>query len=94
MVEDRLWQEKRTIIKPLRYNGEEDLFPDFVLKDVAGVDALHMEVFGMNTPKYLQRNRKKPPIMTGNTVRGGGCPGTLQTGQTCRHFLQYESGVV
>ncbi|WP_246873071.1 DUF1173 family protein [Pantoea ananatis] len=59
MVEDRLWQEKRAIIKPLRYNGEEDLFPDFVLKDVPGVDALHMEVFGMNTPKYLQRKQEK-----------------------------------
>ncbi|MCW0350682.1 hypothetical protein NB701_004044 [Pantoea ananatis] len=59
MVEDRLWQEKRAFIKPLRYDGEEDLFPDFVLKDVPGVDALPMEVFGMNTPEYLERQKEK-----------------------------------
>ncbi|MEN4691289.1 DUF1173 family protein [Pantoea agglomerans] len=59
MVEDLLWQEKRAFIKPLRYDGEEDVFPDFVLKDVPGVDALPMEVFGMNTPEYLQRKQKK-----------------------------------
>jgi len=35
------------------------LFPDFVLKDVSGVDALPMEVFGMNTPDYLQRKQEK-----------------------------------
>lgn len=59
MVEDLLWQEKRAFIKPLRYDGEEDIFPDFVLKDVPGVDALSMEVFGMNTPEYLQRKQEK-----------------------------------
>lgn len=59
MVEDRLWQEKRAFIKPLRYDGEEDVFPDFVLKDVPGVDALPMEVFGMNSPEYLQRRQVK-----------------------------------
>lgn len=48
-VEEKLWQEKRAFIKPLRYDGEEDVFPDFVLKDVPGVDGLPMEVFGMNT---------------------------------------------
>ena len=59
MVEDRLWQEKRAFIKPLRYDSEEDVFPDFVLKDVPGVDALPMEVFGMNTPDYLLRKQEK-----------------------------------
>uniref|UniRef100_UPI0023AF8B86 DUF1173 family protein n=5 Tax=Erwiniaceae TaxID=1903409 RepID=UPI0023AF8B86 len=58
-VEDRLWQEKRAFIKPLRYDGEEDVFPDFVLKDVSGVDALPMEVFGMNTSEYLLRKQEK-----------------------------------
>ncbi|MFL6615737.1 MAG: SDR family NAD(P)-dependent oxidoreductase [Pantoea agglomerans] len=58
-VEEKLWQEKRTFIKPLRYDGEEDVFPDFVLKDVPGVDALPMEVFGMNTPEYLLRMQEK-----------------------------------
>ena len=58
-VEDKLWKEERAFIKPLRYDGEEDVFPDFVLKDVKGVDALPMEVFGMNTPEYLQRKQEK-----------------------------------
>jgi len=35
------------------------VFPDFVLKDVPGVDALPMEVFGMNSPEYLQRRQVK-----------------------------------
>lgn len=58
-VEEKLWQEKRAFIKPLRYDGEEDVFADFVLKDVPGVDALPMEVFGMNSPEYLQRRQVK-----------------------------------
>ncbi|KNH27341.1 DUF1173 family protein [Pantoea vagans] len=58
-VEEKLWQEKRAFIKPLRYDGEEDMFPDFMLKDVPGVDALPMEVFGMNTPDYLLRKQVK-----------------------------------
>ncbi|KII64366.1 Mitochondrial cardiolipin hydrolase [Thelohanellus kitauei] len=53
---NRLWAESSP---PLRYDGEEDVFPDFVLKDVPGVDALPMEVFGMNTPEYLQRKQEK-----------------------------------
>ncbi|WP_336717983.1 DUF1173 family protein, partial [Pantoea ananatis] len=59
LVEEKLWQEKRAFIKPLRYDGEEDIFPDFVLKDVPGVEALPMEVFGMNTAEYLQRKQEK-----------------------------------
>ena len=58
-VEEKLWQEKRAFIKPLRYDGEEDEFPDFVLKDVPGVDALPMEVLGMNTPEYLLHMQEK-----------------------------------
>ncbi|MCW0346218.1 hypothetical protein NB703_004311 [Pantoea ananatis] len=58
-VEEKLWQEKRAFIKPLCYDGEEDVFPDFVLKDVSGVDALPMEVFGINTPEYQQRRQEK-----------------------------------
>jgi len=59
IVEEKLWQEKRAFIKPLRYDGEEDVFPDFVLKDVPGMDALPVEVFGMNTPEYMQRKQEK-----------------------------------
>ncbi|WP_416413848.1 DUF1173 family protein [Pantoea sp. App145] len=46
LVEEKLWQEKCAFIKPLRYDGEDDVFPDFVLTDVQGTDALPMEVFG------------------------------------------------
>jgi len=35
------------------------VFPDFVLKDVPGMDALPMEVFGMNSPEYLLRREVK-----------------------------------
>ncbi|WP_242455724.1 DUF1173 family protein [Pantoea agglomerans] len=59
LVEERLWQEKRAFMKPLRYDGEEDVFPDFVLTDVRGAESVPMEVFGMNTPDYLQRKREK-----------------------------------
>ncbi len=52
-------EEKRAFIKPLRYDGEEDVFPDFVLTDVPGKEALPMEVFGINTPEYLERKREK-----------------------------------
>jgi len=58
-VEEKLWQEKRAFIKPLRYDGEEEVFPDFVLKDVPGVEALPMEIFGMETPDYVLRKKVK-----------------------------------
>lgn len=32
--EEKLWQEKRNFIEPLRYDGEEDVFPNSVLKGV------------------------------------------------------------
>ena len=59
MVEARLWNEKRAFIKPLRYDGEEDIFSGFALKDVNGVGALPMEVFGISTPEYLQSKSEK-----------------------------------
>ncbi|MDF7662938.1 hypothetical protein PUG81_28700 [Erwiniaceae bacterium L1_54_6] len=43
----------------MRYDGEEDVFPDFVLTDVQGTDALPLEVSGMNTPDYLALKQKK-----------------------------------
>lgn len=62
IVEVRLWQEKRAFSKPLRYDGEDDVFSDFMLTDVPGKEALPMEVFGMNTPEQLQRKRVKTAI--------------------------------
>ncbi|MCT6593110.1 DUF1173 domain-containing protein [Pantoea dispersa] len=62
MVDARLWEEKRTFIKPLRYDGEEVVFPDFVLTDVPGTQVLPIEFFGMNTPEYLPRKLVKTAI--------------------------------
>lgn len=62
MVEALLWQEKRALIKQQRYDGDENVLPDFVLTDVAGAEALPMEVFGMNIPHYLQRKQLKTAL--------------------------------
>lgn len=59
LVEERLWEQKRAFTKPLRYDGEEDVFPDFVLTDIRGSDAVPMEVFGMSTHEYLLRKQAK-----------------------------------
>ncbi|MGC0880091.1 DUF1173 family protein [Pantoea agglomerans] len=59
VIEEKLWQEKRQFIKPLRYDGEADVFPDFLLKDVPGREIVPLEVFGMNTPDYLERKAVK-----------------------------------
>ncbi|MDU5190070.1 MAG: DUF1173 family protein [Mixta calida] len=59
VIEEKLWQEKRHFIKPLRYDGEADVFPDFLLKDVPGREIVPLEVFGMNTPDYLARKAVK-----------------------------------
>lgn len=59
VIEEKLWQEKRQFIKPLRYDGEAEVFPDFLLKDVPGREIVPLEVFGMNTPDYLERKAVK-----------------------------------
>lgn len=59
VIEEKLWQEKRQFIKPLRYDGEADVFPDFLLKDVPSREIVPLEVFGMNTPDYLERKAVK-----------------------------------
>ncbi|MDE4626677.1 DUF1173 family protein [Klebsiella pneumoniae] len=52
--------DQRAFRKPLRYDGEDDVFPDFVLKDVPGVDALPVEVFGSaSTLEYQLRRQQK-----------------------------------
>lgn len=48
----------RCFIKPLHYDAEDHLLPDFVLTDT-GVSDTYLEVFGMNTPEYVQRKREK-----------------------------------
>ena len=58
----RQWDENRAFNKPLRYDGKEDVFPNVVLTNVPGKEALPMKVFGMNTLEYLQRKRVKAAI--------------------------------
>ncbi|HEE9789006.1 TPA: DUF1173 family protein [Enterobacter soli] len=43
--------------KQLLYDGSENVFPDFLLTDVAGSEPVPMEIFGMNTAEYLTRKR-------------------------------------
>lgn len=59
VIENKLWAEQRAFLKPLRYDGEDDVFPDFLLTDVSGEDFVPLEVFGMNTPEYLARKAIK-----------------------------------
>lgn len=59
VIEEKLWKEKRAFTKPLRYDGDEHVFPDFLLTDVHGNESLPMEVFGMKTKEYLERKQHK-----------------------------------
>lgn len=80
VIEEKLWQEKRQFVKPLRYDGEADVFPDFLLKDVLGREIVPLEVFGMNTPDYLARKEIKlahyrEEYGEGNWWSWNACPG-------------------
>lgn len=59
VIEEKLRAEGRAFTKPLRYDGREEVLPDFLLTDVAGTDPVPMEVFGMNTEEYLARKAVK-----------------------------------
>lgn len=60
MVEIKLREESRTFTKPLRHDADDDVvFPDFLLSDTDMAPLYPMEVYGMNTPKYLLRKAEK-----------------------------------
>jgi hypothetical protein len=59
-VADWLEDDQRGYMKPLRYDAEQSVHPDFVLTDVPGQFA--MEVYGMDTPEYLKRKKEKQAI--------------------------------
>lgn len=59
VIEEKLRTEGRAFSKPLRYDGREEVLPDFLLNDVAGSEPVPMEVFGMNTEEYLARKAEK-----------------------------------
>ena len=52
-----LVHQGRAFEKPLRYDGAAELFPDFRLLDTEPPTVI--EVWGMNTPEYLDRKRIK-----------------------------------
>lgn len=62
VIEEKLWKEERAFVKPLRYDGEEDTLPDFILTDTDGEDAVPLEVYGMNTREYTERKQQKQAL--------------------------------
>ena len=57
-IADKLTDEKRAFYKPLRFDaGEEDVFPDFILRDT-GADT-PLEVFGRSDEPYQARRAIK-----------------------------------
>lgn len=56
-LEEVLVKAQRSFIKPMRYETEDEVFPDFWLQDM-GCE-YPMEVFGMNTDDYLKRKENK-----------------------------------
>lgn len=60
-VAEALVRQVRSFYKPLRYDHSDQTHPDFVLTDaIAG--GVVMEVYGMQTPEYLERKREKTRI--------------------------------
>lgn len=57
LVAEKLVRESRSFRKPLRYDRSSMDRPDFVLLDT--IPPTDMEVFGMNTPDYLERKTVK-----------------------------------
>lgn len=52
-----LVDQGREFTKPMLYDAQEVVFPDFVLTDAGA--PYSMEVFGMKTPEYTQRKQEK-----------------------------------
>jgi len=57
-VAEKLIAENRRFWKPLKYDANEDVFPDFILSDTINPE-VPMEVFGMDTLEYRERMAKK-----------------------------------
>lgn len=58
VIAEKLVSEGRSFNKPLLYNEEDDVFPDFVLTDCA-IGEVPMEVFGRDDECYLKRKAGK-----------------------------------
>ncbi|MEQ9971401.1 DUF1173 family protein [Pectobacterium carotovorum] len=59
-VEEKLARERRSFVKPLRYDSAEDEYhPDFCLSDTESADIYPMEVWGMETADYQLHRAQK-----------------------------------
>lgn len=65
IIEERLCDQERSFVKPLRYDADEDTLPDFILTDTGGERAVPMEVFGMDTDEYNARRDAKTVFYDG-----------------------------
>jgi len=76
-----LVDKKRKFEKPISSIDEDELCPDYILKD-AGADEYYIEVWGMNTDEYLKRKEEKIKIysernwnlISYNPLKGDGYP--------------------
>lgn len=60
IIADELVAAGRRFIKPLRYDADEDdVFPDFILLDTGDSRGTPMEVFGMTSRQYAERQAVK-----------------------------------
>lgn len=57
LLAEKLVADNRRFEKPLRFDSEEQVFPDFWLKDRGA--PIPMEVWGMATPEYQARKAEK-----------------------------------
>jgi hypothetical protein len=62
LLEQKLFDEGRSFTKPLKFDHDDAVFPDFWLLDMGG--DYPVEVFGMDTPEYLERKAAKFEIYT------------------------------
>lgn len=58
LIAEKLASENRRFEKPLRFDSEMAVFPDFVLKDCEQ-PSMPLEVWGMSTSRYLDRKQEK-----------------------------------
>lgn len=70
---ERLVEEGREFIKPLRYDSKHALvLPDFLLLDAGNNDkGLPMEIYGLDSPKYLLRKKQKETYYLKNFGKSG-----------------------
>ena len=59
-VAERLVQERRAFMKPLRFDADQDVvFPDFILRDTNEERGTPMEVWGRSDAAYRARRQEK-----------------------------------